>query len=106
MSEPVRYGEPPAHDQCYDLGKQPGPITFEFPEGNSAAQRLEEHLHELYGSELPEPARIRHALWQMDKALKKHGRVKAFVPKLGMLYAGPTGWELVPIGHQEEKQNV
>lgn len=102
---PLQWGDPPEPSVCKDLGKKPGPITFEFPEGDSGAQTAESHLTELYGEPLPVPARIRHALKRLAPDIKKYGSVKAFVPKLGMLYASSTGWQLATGDTTQEEKS-
>jgi len=88
MPVTLSYGDPPAYDECKDLGTMIAPETFELSLDVEIQQR-ETGMIELMGTPLPPRARVRLVL---DKLKGKPGKVRVFVKGLGTILRGPDGW--------------
>lgn len=88
MPVTLSYGDPPAYEDCKDLGTMIAPETFELSLDVEIQQR-ETGLIPLFGTPLPPMARARLVL---DKLKGKPGNVRVQVKGLGTLLRGQDGW--------------
>lgn len=89
----LRYGDPPAKDQCKNNGELRPPTTLELNMDHEGQQR-ESGLVDLIesGVELTPWARVRYAVRTLEK---KGGNQMATIPGLGTLVVGKEGWEVL-----------
>lgn len=87
----LKYGDPPSIEECKDVGEIPVPLQLTMPSSPELQQR-EKGSVDLVGEDLPDWARARIAVRQLEK---RGGNVKARVDKLGIVIVGKGGWEIL-----------
>lgn len=77
------FGTPPDPDACTDLGR--------LPMGLHTPHDAPENLA---GKPIPDSARIREAVWLMQKKPGAHKAQIQLKKGVATIYVGPTGWVL------------
>ena len=87
----LRYGDPPALDDCEKHGELKVPATLELSL-DPDVQAREEGTIDLIGQRLTPWARVRYAVRILEK---KGGKQAAKIPGIGTLVVGEEGWEVL-----------